>query len=511
MSLSDLAFDDLFADETPSEDEQAPSKAWKLLLVDDDKDVHHVTKLALTGFEFEGRTLEFIEAYSAKEAKHLITKHQDIALALVDVVMEHSQAGLELIEYIRKQCNNRLIRLILRTGQPGQAPEEQVIREYDINDYKNKTELTAIKLKTLLYSSLRGYRDLCIIERHKAGLEKIISSTARFLECDTLSQFASAVLDQVANILALERSQIYCCAAISEQGKQDFGFKLLAVSGGADEQESLPEHINQAFTQACAAQTSLHDPDRFVGYFTTNRGTVNLLYVDQQTNIEEVDHDLLEFFSNNIAVAYENLKLRDNIRESQRELSYILGEAVERRSKETGSHVKRVANYSYLLATLVGVAEQRAELIRLASPLHDLGKIAIPDAILNKPGKHDQAESVVMKTHAQIGHDMLMQSQNEILQMGAVIAGQHHEKWDGSGYPVGLAGEQIDIAGRVSALADVFDALGSERCYKPAWPLSKIIELIRAERGHHFDPQLVDIMLVNIDQFLAIRDQYPDK
>ncbi|MDP5137295.1 HD domain-containing protein [Rheinheimera baltica] len=198
------------------------------------------------------------------------------------------------------------------------------------------------------------------------------------------------------------------------------------------------------------------------------------------------------------------------MRESQRELSYILGEAVEKRSKETGSHVKRVANYSYLLAIKCGLSEYEAEKIKLSSPLHDLGKIAIPDNILNKPGKHDADEWAIMQQHAYLGYQILQHSTNEILQMGAIIAHQHHEKWNGKGYPQGVSGHNIHIAGRITALADVFDALGSDRCYKKAWPLEEIIELIRNERGQHFDPTLADILLNNLDAFLVIRDAYPD-
>jgi response regulator RpfG family c-di-GMP phosphodiesterase len=195
---------------------------------------------------------------------------------------------------------------------------------------------------------------------------------------------------------------------------------------------------------------------------------------------------------------------------SQRELSYILGEAVEKRSKETGSHVKRVANFSYLLGKLYGLSEELAEKIKLASPLHDVGKIGIPDKILNKPGKLDPQEWCIMQTHATLGYEILSQSSNELLQLGAVIAHQHHENWDGSGYPQGLAAEDIAISGRITALADVFDALASNRCYKKAWPLPDVLDTLKQEKGKKFEPKLVDLLLNNLDQFIEIRDRYPD-
>ena len=507
MSHEDFLFQDE-TDSTTEENVALSSARWKVLVVDDDDSIHQITTLVLNNFSFEQRPLQLMHAKSAREAQQMLQQHDDIAVAIVDVVMETQHAGLELIRYIREKLQNRRIRLVLRTGQPGEAPEEHVIRDYDINDYKNKTEVTAIKLKTLLYAGLRSYRDICIIEHHKAGLEKIIGCTTSFLQCSTLREFASLILGQVAFLLGLERQQIYCCAALNNAtGK---GLQLDVIASNVITNNTLPPDVTAKISEVAKQQSSYCGEDCFIGYFTTHRGSENFLYVSKGSKLELTDHQLLSYFSHNIAIAYENIRLRELMRESQRELSYILGEAVEKRSKETGSHVKRVANYSYLLAIHSGLSEYDAEVIKLASPLHDLGKIAIPDNILNKPGKHDAAEWAIMQQHAELGYQILQHSSNEILQMGAIIAWQHHEKWNGKGYPQALSGNDIHIAGRITALADVFDALGSDRCYKKAWPLQQIIELIRTERGQHFDPALTDILLNNLDAFVAIRDAYPD-
>ena len=507
MSHDDFLFQD-DADSVNDDSSVYSSLPWKVLIVDDDDSIHQITTLVLNKFHFEQRPLLILHAKSAKEAEQLLSQHDDIAVAIVDVVMETQYAGLELVRHIRETLKNRRIRLVLRTGQPGEAPEEHVIRDYDINDYKNKTEVTAIKLKTLLYAGLRSYRDICIIEHHKAGLEKIIGCTTRFLQCSTLRKFASLILGQVAYLLGLEREQIYCCAAVNNSA--DTALRLNVIASNVVTNNKLPAEVTEKIVSVAQQKSSYYGEDCFIGYFTTHKGSENFLYVSKGTRLELTDHQLLSYFSHNIAIAYENISLRELMRDSQRELSYILGEAVEKRSKETGSHVKRVANYSYLLAIHSGLAEYDAEVIKLASPLHDLGKIAIPDNILNKPGKHDADEWAIMQQHAELGYQILHRSSNEILQMGAIIARQHHEKWNGKGYPQGLSGEDIHIAGRITALADVFDALGSDRCYKKAWPLEQIIELIRNERGQHFDPALADILLNNLDAFIAIRDAYPD-
>ena len=171
------------------------------------------------------------------------------------------------------------------------------------------------------------------------------------------------------------------------------------------------------------------------------------------------------------------------IENTQKEIIFTMGAAGELRSKETGQHVSRVAEYSKLLAQLYGLDEDQAELIKLASPMHDIGKVGIPDAILHKPGKLTPEEFEKMKKHAQLGYDMLKGSERIILKSASIVAHEHHEKYNGKGYPRGLKGESIHIFGRITAIADVFDALGSERSYKKAWEDEKILQLFKDERG----------------------------
>ena len=204
------------------------------------------------------------------------------------------------------------------------------------------------------------------------------------------------------------------------------------------------------------------------------------------------------------------ISLHQEIEDTQKEIIYKMGEIGETRSKETGNHVKRVAEYSKLLATLYGLDENEAELLRQASPMHDIGKVGIPDSVLKKPGKLDKDEWDIMQSHAQLGYDMLKHSTRPILKAASIVAGQHHEKWDGTGYPCNISGEDIHIYGRITAIADVFDALGSDRCYKQAWEIERILELFKEQKGKHFDPKLVELFLENLEQFLSIRDKFKD-
>ena len=235
-------------------------------------------------------------------------------------------------------------------------------------------------------------------------------------------------------------------------------------------------------------------------------------YIVEATISPILDHkgEIEEFIAirNDIT---EIVRLHEDLENTQEELIFKMGEIGETRSQETGFHVKRVALYSQLLAKLYGLSEEEVKYITAASPMHDIGKVGIPDDILTKPGKLTDKEWKIMKTHTDIGYALFKDSDKTLLKTAAIIANEHHEKYDGSGYPRALKGEAIHIYGRITALADVFDALGSDRCYKKAWSDEKIFKLLKEERGKHFDPKLVNLFFEHLDEFLTIRDSFSDK
>ncbi len=514
-SDDDLMFAD---DDSDHEEVPIPKKlgAWKVILVDDEAAVHKVTTLALDGFTFDGMGLEFFHAYTAVEGRKLILDNPDTAIILLDVVMESEHAGLEFAKFIREEAGNKLSRIILRTGQPGQAPEREVIQKYDINDYKEKTELTSQKLFTLMYASLRSYRDIIALETNKKGLERVITSSADIFALKNIRLFTEGVLSQLTSLLHLDSAAAYMKAdglALSNDGED---LKVMAGTGeyasfvGQDAKTVLKQDILEDVQHAIRTEKGCYREDRFTGFFSSPNGSFNVLYLSGLKPMSELDQSLMEVFLRNIAIAYENIDLHQEVEETQREIVYMLGEAVETRSKETGNHVKRVAEISKVLALGYGLDEETAEIIKLASPLHDVGKIGIPDAILNKPGKHTPEEWEIMKTHAILGYDMLKSSNKRILQASAIIARDHHERWAGGGYPFNISGEKIHLFGRITAIADVFDALGNERCYKKAWPRDQIFALLQEERGKQFEPRLVDVLMSKLDEIDDICARYSD-
>ncbi len=262
-------------------------------------------------------------------------------------------------------------------------------------------------------------------------------------------------------------------------------------------------------------QTGYHTKAMMVVPFRNNDGIVIGAYqaINKMTAAQVFSSRDLEYLK--LAASYagkslESVMLHEEIEETQKEIIFTMGEIGESRSKETGNHVKRVAEYSYLIAKGLGLSQDECDLLKMASPMHDIGKVAIPDSVLKKPGKLTDEEFDIMKSHTTIGYGLLKNSHRRILKAAAIVAYQHHEKWNGRGYPLGLKENDIHIYGRITAIADVFDALASDRVYKKAWELDRILNLFKEERGQHFDPAVVDAFFDNLPNIIKIRDEYSD-
>lgn len=504
--------DDLvFSDEHSGADQANRLTPWQVLVVDDDPAVHEVTKLVMAGFEMDGRTLEFSHCYSSAQAREMLATRNDIALILLDVVMETDHAGLALARYIREELRNLNVRIVLRTGQPGQAPEEQVIRDYDINDYKEKTDLTRRKLITVFYASLRGYRDLMRIENARQGLRRSIEAIGQIYSAHTLRGFSSAVLEQVNFLLGLHGDGVCASRMSAYTACTDKGvLKVLAATQAysqllvGEEVSHLPESVQAALKRALDEKTGHHGPRHYAGYFRTVGGRESVIYMTFVEPISEEAQDLLEIFSSNVAIAYEGLLMHEETKAAQQSTISVLGGAIERRSNGSLHHLRRMGEVSALLAAELGMNDQDVELLRVAATLHDIGKARIPDAILTKGESLSPDEWETMKSHARKGYELLVDSTSQTHQMGAVIAHEHHENWDGSGYPRGLKGEAISIYGRIVAVADVLDSLVSESAYKKAWSLDDAMAYLQTHSGTRFDPRLIALTQSNRTEIAQI-------
>lgn len=515
LIMDEFVFAQEVADPNESGGELAP---WKLLIVDDEVEVHTVTKLALSDFKFQNRSIEFLSAYSGQEAIKLIDDIDDIAVILLDVVMETDDAGLEVVRHIRDVAHNKMLRIILRTGQPGQAPERNVILNYDINDYKSKTELTSQRLFTTVVTAFRSYSDLSALEYNRQGLERVISASCDLFSVPAMSHFIDGLLTQLTAIFSRGQSSFCLNAFVAERhGMANKPLKVVAGEGsfksyiGANVMDVLPESLRPLYQGVKERNEMVFGKGYIIYYRKDPQEFSTLVFVSgMPDSIRTHDRHLIELFLRNVQLAYDNILLNQEIESTQREIVYRLGNALESRSKESGNHLKRVALCSELLGNLCGLSAPQVKLLKLSSPLHDVGKIAIPDDILKCEQQLTPQQFEVMKTHAQIGYDLLHDSTRPVLRAGAKIALTHHERWDGTGYPYGTAGDEIDLFGRIVSLVDVFDALFNKRCYKPAFELSVCINYIKKNGGKAFDPNLVKLFLANQKTFVEIMKAYPD-
>lgn len=473
---------------------------WKVLVVDDEADLRRLTALNLRGFQFSGRSLELIEAGSAAEAREKLAEHHDIALALIDVVMETDDAGLLLVDHIRNVLGNRMVRLVIRTGQPGVAPERFVIDNFDIDDYKDKTELTSEKLYTTVRTALKGFRDLQTIELNRTGLARILDVTPELynLHIDRLEEYFLGVLTQIIGICNLELSGMISTVdgLVATMDGQDIRIRAgTGEFGKANSAESRSHEI----AELCSHVVLSHEIPQelrkgaLIVPLQVKHEVLGFVYLETGAELSADDRELIQIMANQCGAALDNFRLHHSLAESYDEAIDMLAHMAEFKDSATGSHIRRMQEYTRRLAKAVGCSDAEADVYAKASRLHDVGKVGIPDSILRKRGPLTVEETVVMQRHTRIGDAVLSRSAS--LAIARVVAKSHHEHWDGTGYPSGLTGTDIPFAARVVAVADVFDALVSSRPYKDAWLVEKAAELIDRGLGTHFDPQIAGAFL----------------
>src|SRR5213592_767102 len=290
--------------------EQGPR--WKVAVIDDEPAVHDGTRFALSDYRLSGQGLEILSAYSAAEGRELLRRHPDVAVVLLDVIMETDTAGLDLVEFIRHELKNETVRIILRTGQPGQAPERRVIVDYDINDYKAKTELTADKLFTTLTAALRGYQQLQRMEETRRGLEIIIEATPTLFDFKSMQRLAEGVLTQIASLLVVDCAGILVLRDVDAATQH---FSVLAASGcyrtytGCSEVKLLAPELKDAIQRAFAQRKTEFLPTRSVLYIGTQSGSEVVVLLETGRELSDTHRSLVEIFCSRLSVAFDNIAL----------------------------------------------------------------------------------------------------------------------------------------------------------------------------------------------------------
>ena len=490
---------------------------WTVLVVDDDESVHVITRLVLAGLTFRDRPIELLSAYTAENGIAVLRAHPEVALVLLDVVMETDDAGLRAVQQVREELNNVNVRVVLRTGQPGKAPERDVVVRYEIDGYELKTEQTSQNLVTVVIAALRSFDLIRSIERNRAGLELIMNATAEMSQLRSARAFAASALQNLQALSNRSGGAVFCAPSGRATGTDTLPVEVLAGTGPYTDwaarmlDDADPEgRIRAEILQTASGGDPLPDPLALGTALVLKSPHVRsaTIWVHDVYALDPIEKQLLDVFCSKIAVAFDNVQLIELFRKAQQATVVALADLAEYRDTDTGEHVLRVARTTDLLARDLHAAgkfpteldELLVEQIGLASMLHDVGKVSIPDAVLLKPGQLDAAERRLMETHAGVGMRILARAdrivgQRSYLTLAAEIAIGHHEWYDGTGYPQQVAGTKIPLSARITAVADVYDALTNARPYKQPWSADAAKQYIIERSGTQFDPAVVESFL----------------
>ncbi|GAC34713.1 response regulator [Paraglaciecola polaris] len=505
--------DELLFAEDLDEDKVEYQGTWKVLIVDDEPEIHAVTKLALNDFEFQNKNLEFLSAYNGQQARDILLKDNDIAVVLLDVVMETDDAGLKIADFIRNEAENHFIRIILRTGQPGQAPERDVIINYDINDYKSKTELTAQKLFTVVIAALRSYRDIVAINENRKGLEKIISASADLFRTHSMESFIEGIVQQLSSLLGGGNNAAYLTCAVAGprpfSGSCTHSLDNLVVFTGQGEYQSaagkaLPSVLSGEQLDACRValkdKSLVYADEYLVAYCESHTQCGSLLYLSGlPKRLTDAQKKLVEIFSQNVQIAFDNIMLTKDIEDTQREIIERLGQAMEEGSA-VGSHIQRTVKICQILGQALELDEEQLRLLTSAVPLHDVGNLYAPTHTLFKTDKLSTHDIDLIAKNTKLGYRLLKDSKRPLIQVAATIAKEHHEHWNGKGHPYGLHGENIHLFSRIASIAIAYNVMRSATQHQDAWPVPLVLARMQELSGSQFDPNLVAILSQNIDK-----------
>jgi response regulator RpfG family c-di-GMP phosphodiesterase len=515
--------------------------------VDDEREVHEITKLVLSGVTFNGRCLTFLHAYTSHEAISQIASNPDIAVALVDVVMDGDSAGLRVIDHVRNVLCNKLIRLILRTGQPGSAPEKEVLVKYEINDYKTKDELSATKLFSTVVTALRNYMDLSALEESSRGIDRVLEATSAMFRARTLERMAEVALTKLASLLnagAGQRSNLTVRGSFVRKNSGAWSAVASLGEPGLFDEIGKSSSDDDGFSQIVKIELDVDD-ESFAIWFNPGR---ELTVVEQSLiqlfrlnthgalrhlltllQVEIAQHMAVMAISTvglNISAQCENVRRLDTFASStpQLENDFLVTLAVQGEVAQWGtqkramSHLLRVKELSLKVAEALKLEPQFCQDLCYASQFHDIGNVFVPvyDAgswFVPTATSRDKAEK-----HALAGMSYLRNLRSlhpRRLSIASEIAAGHHESWNGAGFPKGVVGDCIPISARIVAAVDFWDTYthANEFSNRPAYSKAETLEMLSIASGYYFDPRVVDALkgcLVQLNDVDHVQNSFGD-
>lgn len=483
----------LFADE-PAQQQELPQEFWKILIVDDEPEVHAVTKLALSDFSFLGRGLEFHSAYSGEEARELATQHPDAAIVLLDVVMESDDAGLHVAKFIREDLGNRFTRIILRTGQPGQAPERTVIVNYDINDYKSKTELTAQKLFTAVMSSLRSYRDIISIDHSRHGLEKVIASSTNLFALQSMEHFVDGLVQQLSWVIGGARQTLYAAAGRSPHPEQ----MVIRAAYGEDADNLMNQQIKAALPKKVLPEVDkvvrshgIYYGDDFVLAYCPSQcrpqGAL-LCLTGLSRPLVDSEKELLQLFADNVQLAHDNVTC---LQDTDELLAGLVARLMTLEQEQVAQSIERQSAFvqvTHALALAQGMSKSRAQQTATAATLYERAEelFAVMD---------EQPASKVSPCQERLKRAVrpLHMAESDIAQIAYRALNERLERWDGLGLPAGKQSDAIALESQVLVLAGSICSL-----LEQGVDSKQLLERLNVERERHYSSALLDVVADNL-------------
>lgn len=498
---------------------------WTVLVVDPDDRVQAETRAALSGFIFDGRGLELLTARSAAEARDLLARHRAIVVVMTELMLETPQAGLDLIAHVRGELRNQQVRIVVRTGHPEIASERALMTSHDINDYRLKSDTGADQVWTSLTGALRAYASIAALAVKRTWLARFLMATAGLVRLRTPEQFYGGVLPRLATLPGSGRDALLMTfekqPAVEVQLVVRAGTGRFSGRSGADVPPDVRARVVAALETLNAASDSdtVLEPDHCVLRLRGHGDITGVILVEGRFASTTFEWQYLETFRNNVETAFENMHLLEELNAAQKASVLALATLAEYKDYGSTGHLRRIERLTTETArellrrdVFPGMVDDSfVATIGLASMLHDVGMICVPDEILTIPGELVEEDLKLIYRHAEVGHRVLLEAAGPLrgrsfLSMGAAIARGHHERYNGTGYPDGLKGEQIPLAARITAVADVFDALISDRHYRKAWPIDEAILWMGERAGSDFDPVVIEAF---IEIVKALRDQEP--
>ncbi|UPW17355.1 DUF3369 domain-containing protein [Agarivorans sp. TSD2052] len=459
---------------------------WKVLIVDDDSEMHTVTKLVLNNFSYQQRKLSFIDAYNAAEAFELLSNHADVAIALVDVVMESDDAGLLLIDDIRQRLNNHQIRLILRTGQPGLAPIREVIRRYDVSDYKNKTELSDVNLDTLMCASLRAYQEISELHSQHNKLRAVINSSHQMATGENEQILAHTTLHELRKLAAETGTKPALIHGLAISSYRD-RLCVLDSIGKLDylkdtrHLKELPNRLQALISQAQQSQQHSYGDTNALFFLANPQSEPLLFYIEGWPHTTPPQFEPLEYYLQNTSVRLENRHLQKQLAYGQLQLVEMLYQSMMQAKQRPCDEQLAMQSLCEQLAPCLALTAEQIIDLKASAWFYDLANVGLPDLLLNCNILNRDIWQRI-EEHCGLPEKLQDPHVQRAIDASVIIANQCREHWDGSGKPLGLAGESIHPYARITGLA----AFALQHQQQP-----ELAEKLKQASAVKFDPKLV--------------------